>query len=326
VNVKATLLSRPGYPVGNDRAMDVIVVGGGIIGLTAASRLQERGARVQLWAADDPADIVSSVAAAVWYPTHTDPDPRVLAWGEATFAEFARQAVDGVPGVVMRRTRMLLRNPRPVLPWWTAAARDVVLADAPDPWTGQLLLTVPSVEMGPYLARLTGRVPVVRRRIGGFAEALAEAPVVVNATGLAARELCGDDAVFPVRGQVVLLANPGIDVSVRDEDDPEAGTYVHPRSRDVVCGGTYQPGNADVTPDPATRAAILRRCVALVPELAGAPVVGEKVGLRPARRGGPRVEAEDVPGGRIVHAYGHGGAGMTLSWGCADEVCALAGY
>jgi D-amino-acid oxidase len=63
-----------------------------------------------------------------------------------------------------------------------------------------------------------------------------------------------------------------------------------------------------------------------VPELAGARVLGERVGLRPARRGGPRVEAEDLPGGgRVVHAYGHGGAGMTLSWGCADEVTTLAG-
>jgi D-amino-acid oxidase len=64
--------------------------------------------------------------------------------------------------------------------------------------------------------------------------------------------------------------------------------------------------------------------VALVPELAGAPIVGEEVGLRPARNGGPRVEAEKWADGTVVHAYGHGGAGMTLCWGCADEVAALA--
>ena len=306
--------------------MDVIVVGGGIIGLTAASRLQERGARVEVWSADSPESIVSSIAAAVWYPTHTDPDARVLAWAGATFTEFARQAGDGAPGVVMRPTRMLLRHRDPVLPWWTSAARDVVLAGAPDPWTGQLLFTVPSVAMGPYLAWLAGRVRVVRRSITGFGEALAAAPVVVNATGLAAGRLCGDGRTFPVRGHVVLVANPGIDVSVRDEEDPAGGTYVHPRSSDVVCGGTYQPGAVDLLPDPATREAILRRCIALVPELAGAPVIGERVGLRPARHGGPRVEAEEVDGGRVVHDYGHGGAGMTLSWGCADEVSTLAGW
>jgi D-amino-acid oxidase len=92
----------------------------------------------------------------------------------------------------------------------------------------------------------------------------------------------------------------------------------------VVLGGTFQEGDWDLTPDRATRDAILARCVALVPELAGAPIVGEKVGLRPSRHGGPRVETERTRAGTIVHAYGHGGAGMTLSWGCADEVTALA--
>ncbi len=47
-----------------------------------------------------------------------------------------------------------------------------------------------------------------------------------------------------------------------------------------------------------------------------------RVGLRPFREGGVRLQIE--PGGRIVHNYGHGGAGVTLSWGCADEVADLA--
>jgi D-amino-acid oxidase len=309
---------------------DVLVVGGGIIGLTTAVRLRERGARVTVWAPDEPDRTVSAVAAAVWYPSHTDADPRVLGWAAATFDEFRRQAGGGVPGVLMRPTRMLLRGPVDGPPWWAAAAGDVAVLGAPAPYTRQLFLVVPLVEMGPYLAwlvdRLTGDgVRIVRRRITSLAEASAAAAVVVNATGLAAGGLCHDPAVFPVRGQVVLVANPGIDVSVRDEDDPAGVTYVHPRSRDVVLGGTYEPGSRDLVPQPRTREAILRRCVALVPELAGAPVLGERVGLRPARHGGPRVQVEAVDGGgRIVHAYGHGGAGMTLSWGCADEVATLA--
>ena len=66
--------------------------------------------------------------------------------------------------------------------------------------------------------------------------------------------------------------------------------------------------------------------MALVPELAAAPVLGERVGLRPARHGGPRVAVVpgDAPGRRLVHAYGHGGAGVTLVWGCAAEVTRLA--
>jgi D-amino-acid oxidase len=47
------------------------------------------------------------------------------------------------------------------------------------------------------------------------------------------------------------------------------------------------------------------------------------VGLRPARSE-VRLEATTLADGRpLVHNYGHGGSGFTLSWGCADEVARL---
>ena len=268
---------------------------------------------MRVWSPVDPLETVSAVAAAVWYPTHTGYDPRVLSWAAATYAEFTRQAADGVPGVLLRATRNLRAGPD--LPWWAPAAGEVTVAG------GEVRFTAPLAEMQTYLPWLASRVRLVRRRVTDLAEGFAEAPVVVNATGLAAGSLAGDPAVYPVRGQVVLVENPGLTTSVRADGEPP--TYVHPRTRDVVLGGTFDAGSTAGAPDPATRDAILARCRALVPELAGARVVGEKAGLRPARRGGPRVEPVDVPGGRIVHAYGHGGAGMTLSWGCADEVTRL---
>ncbi|MCX4471069.1 FAD-binding oxidoreductase [Micromonospora sp. NBC_01655] len=310
---------------------DVVVVGGGVIGLTAAVALQERGARVTVWTADDPADTVSAVAAAVWFPSHTEEDPRVLRWARETHAELGRQAVGGVPGVVARPTRMLLRHRYAGPPWWADATGDLVAEPAAEPYTTLLRFTAPMVEMTPYLAWLTERVEagggrVRRRRVQRLDEAFEAAPIVVNATGLAAGWLAADPAVHPVRGHLVLVANPGLTTSVRDEDAPAGITYVHPRRHDVVLGGTFQPGVWDTRPDPETAAAIRRRCVALVPELADAPVLGERIGLRPARHGGPRVEVQPAGavGGRLVHAYGHGGAGVTLSWGCAAEVARLA--
>jgi D-amino-acid oxidase len=289
---------------------DVIVVGGGIIGLTAAVRLGEAGADVEVWAADDPLDTVSAVAAAVWYPTHTDYSPRVLAWAATAYDEFTRQAEQGLPGVLLRATRNIGHVAG--RPWWAPAAGQVtVLLD-------EVRFTAPLVEMTTYLPWLRERVRFVRRRVTSLTEALASAPVVVNATGLAARELAADPAVHPARGQIVIVANPGIEVSLRS-----SGSYVHPRSTDVVLGGTFQEDDWSTAPDPATSDAILARCRRLVPELAGAPVLGERVGLRPARHGGPRLEAVTVAEGRIIHAYGHGGAGMTLSWGCADDVVRL---
>jgi D-amino-acid oxidase len=100
----------------------------------------------------------------------------------------------------------------------------------------------------------------------------------------------------------------------------EGPTYVVPRSRDIVIGGTDVVGEWSRTPSPEVAAAILRRALRLVPALAGADVIGHKVGLRPAR---PEVRLERV--GDVVHCYGHGGAGVTLSWGCADEVAGLLG-
>lgn len=291
------------------------MVGGGIIGLTAAVRLRGAGFTVEVWSPVDPSRTVSAVAAAVWYPAHTDDDPRVSAWGRATYDEFTRQAAQGVPGLLLRPTRNLEFAAGDDLPWW--APGDVQIRPAAAPYGREVRFTAPLAEMGSYLPWLAGQVTVRPRGVASLAEALAAAPVVVNATGLAAGGLCGDPAVYPARGQIVLLRNPGVEVSVRAEGDP--GTYVHPRAGDVVCGGTFDIGQWDLTPSPEVREAILDRARRLVPELAGAQVVGERVGLRPCRRGGPRVAVE----GRVVHAYGHGGAGMTLAWGTADEVTRL---
>jgi D-amino-acid oxidase len=154
--------------------------------------------------------------------------------------------------------------------------------------------------------------------------ALARAPIVVNCSGLGARELAGDDGMLAVRGQIVRVEQAGVAEWYLDQSDPEHLLYVVPREHDVVLGGTAQEGDENPAADPATAAAIRARCEAAVPALRGARVVGEAVGLRPARAA-VRLEAESRGGGTIVHCYGHGGAGVTLAWGCAEEVTALVG-
>jgi len=146
------------------------------------------------------------------------------------------------------------------------------------------------------------------------------ADVVVNATGLGARELAGDRELAGVRGQVVRVADPGLAGWTLDEDHPGGMVYVVPRGTDVVCGGTAVDGDETTAPDPAEAERILARCRDLVPDLADAPVLGHAAGVRPARTAVRLERAGDV-----VHCYGHGGAGVTLSWGCADEVVRLVG-
>jgi D-amino-acid oxidase len=155
-------------------------------------------------------------------------------------------------------------------------------------------------------------------------ERVADVPgdVVVVAAGLGSGPLLDDDTGIPVQGQVVRVADPGLPGWLLDEDNPAGLTYVVPRGSDVVCGGTAVAGASGTDPDPVVEAAVLERVQALVPALRGAPVLSRAVGLRPGR---PTVRLERlvVDGRPVITCYGHGGAGVTLSWGCAADVVSL---
>ena len=148
--------------------------------------------------------------------------------------------------------------------------------------------------------------------------------VVINCSGVWASQLVDDKEVYPIRGQVVVAERldslPGTIVVY---DDGETPTYVVPRSNDCILGGTAQVGNWEPNPDPETASEIRTRCEMLNPLVASMETVKHKVGLRPGRNK-VRLEREVSPTGvMVIHNYGHGGSGFTLSWGCADEVVSL---
>jgi D-amino-acid oxidase len=312
---------------------DTVVVGGGVVGLSAAVRLQETGRSVCVLTAEPPERPTSHLAAAVWYPTGFGEQDNVLGWARRAFEVFS--ALPEVPGsgVVMRDSLMLLRSPGQT-PWWAEAVGGVERVSPEEvspPYTGGYRFVVPLVEMPVHLPWLLERFVssggvLQEHAVRSFREAAAYGDVVVNCTGLKARELCEAETGYPVRGEVVRVSNPSLTVSVRDEENPKGRTYVHPRARDCVLGGTSEPGEWDTTPHPASAAAIVERCTEVVPELARAEILEHHVGLRPARSGGVRLELDaygvdsTVP---LVHNYGHSGAGVTLSWGCAEEVADL---
>lgn len=100
--------------------------------------------------------------------------------------------------------------------------------------------------------------------------------------------------------------------------------YAIPRTIDCVLGGTNQLSD-DCTVDPAATARIVAECSRVL-EIEKPDVLAERVGLRPFRRSGVRVERTRLRDGRsLIHNYGHGGSGFTFSWGCAQEAIRLAG-
>jgi D-amino-acid oxidase len=299
---------------------EVLVVGAGVTGLTCAIRLREAGIAADVVAREPPERTTSAVAAALWYPYRAFPRERVAAWSARGFEVLSELA--GVPGAGVRMRWGTELAPRTAEdPWWREAVPTFERTAA------GYRFAAPVADMSVHLRWLVGRLEGLGgslriAALGGLDEALARAPVVVNCAGLGARELDGDRLLVPVRGQVVYVEQAGIEEWLLDQADPRRLVYVVPRERDVVLGGTAEDGAEDARPDRAVAAAIRERCVAALPALAGARVLGTTVGLRPARPE-VRLEAEPRGAGTVVHCYGHGGAGVTLAWGCAEEVVGL---
>ena len=139
----------------------------------------------------------------------------------------------------------------------------------------------------------------------------------------AARHVVPDPDVHPIRGQVVVIANPGIEEFYIDHSTPAPDViYLFPHRDTVVLGGTMVDGDWDTEPRPEVAERILADCAVAEPRVREAPVLAHRVGLRPGR---PEVRLEAVPldDGRVLwHNYGHGGAGVSMAWGCAAEIAA----
>ena len=146
--------------------------------------------------------------------------------------------------------------------------------------------------------------------------------LVIDCAGIGARELVRDLDLQPHRGQVAIVPKiEGLSAAIVCDDAPLM--YAIPRTNDCIFGGTNELSD-NLTADPATTARIVTECSRVL-NIDKPRVLAERVGLRPYRTSGVRLEGDRLGDGRIaIHNYGHGGAGFTLSWGCAREVLDLA--
>ena len=302
--------------------MEITVVGAGVIGLTTALTLEEQGHTVRIVAAATGAQTTSAVAGAVWFPYRAGPPAKVALWSALTRAWLRRHADDPETGIDLLTGYEITEESgydHPP-PWWAA---HIEVSRAPAPVTDDPVawkFSAPRVDPARFLPWLASRVRATIDHRAVFDLAAEPGDLVINCTGLGALELAADDLIYPLLGQIVITEPGSVErsISVTDHRDVDAVFYMIPRRDELVLGGCSIPWPPGALPeiDPAITVRILDQARSL--GFAVGKVRTERVGLRPYRLE-VRLERE----GRIIHNYGHGGAGFTMARGCAEEVARL---
>lgn len=321
------------------KAPFILVVGAGVNGLTSAIVLLEAGYRVEIIAEAFSPETTSDVAAAVWYPYLAEPQDKVKDWCRTSYITFQKLSRDAPEsGVFMSDTVEFFKAAKPpVHDWlgeWLGEYRWLKSKEIPVGYQSGLSLQVPMIDSSVYMPYLMRRFEALggkchRISLTSLTQAM-DVPkdkpeLLLHCAGLGARQLLGDEGMYPVRGQVLRVKCPDIKETWIDDTDEHFPRYILPRCEDVILGGSAESGSEALAINEALTTEIWSFCKRWQPELSKSELLEVKVGLRPARRGGIRLELElpkmekewNIP---VLHNYGHGGSGYTLSWGCAFEV------
>lgn len=309
----------------------VIVIGCGVVGLSCGIRFLENGFAVKILARDLPPHTTSNAAAAIWYPYKVYPQSRVIHWGSIAFNKYSQLAKIPESGVSTIPLIELFVRSAPE-PWWKDAVKNFRHAstdELPPGYQDGYLIEAPLIDTSIYMNYLLSQFRqlggiIVQQTISSLSELSKEKCLVVNCAGLGAREIANDLSVYPIRGQIMRVRAADFKYGLIDENSELSLAYIVPRGKDCILGGTAEENNWNLLVEQSTAEDILDKCCRLVPILEEAEVLEHIVGLRPARPE-VRLELENLSSGlRVIHNYGHGGAGFTLSWGCAEEVLNLA--
>jgi D-amino-acid oxidase len=320
----------------------IAVVGAGVSGLTSAVVLAERGHDLSIFADEINQSTTSGAAAAIWFPYDAEPADKVIPWALETYKVLVDLSRDTLSGVSMIELRHFSRTGEIQIPNWahSLGARRLhpSLADlwpipngaegAGDSFKSGFVMTVPLMDTTIYLDYLRERLTKTGAAIhaGVRFKALEDVDprfdLVINCTGFGAKTLVHDVDLEPHRGQVAIV--PKIDnLSCAVVCDDAPLMYAIPRTHDCVLGGTNELSQ-DLAVDAASTTRIVAECSRVL-QIDNLRVLAERVGIRPFRKSGVCVERDCLRDGRtVIHNYGHGGAGFTLSWGCAREVVSFA--
>ncbi|MBI1326954.1 MAG: FAD-dependent oxidoreductase [Alphaproteobacteria bacterium] len=309
---------------------EIIIIGAGITGLTTALTLQRAGYQTKIITKDYGINSASGVSAALWKPYEANPPERVLKWARHAYGVFQQEVMRPESGVLPIVAHNVLRKSFEK-PFWHDVVEDGTLlkqeGSENDNVLGLYRFKTFVSDMSYYLPYLQKQYiddggTIELQQIKHIDECFAQGLVVINCTGMGSKLLADDKSMYPIRG-VVLIASKTMNENWSDTQDPAYMAYVIPRRDVMIMGGTHD--DHDTRPEATQEEidGIIKRCHALCPQTKNAEILGVKVGFRPMR---PeiRLEAETLGGDKyIIHNYGHGGSGPTLSWGCAQEVLEL---
>ncbi|CDK25218.1 unnamed protein product [Kuraishia capsulata CBS 1993] len=323
----------------------VIVLGAGVVGLSTALELVQRGHEVDIVARHLPGDIdieyTSPFAGANWSSfAETDEEQEWDKLGYEKLLEIAKTE----PGASVWAKRSLNYNREPA-PRLASVVKDLRILPENELIPGThcgFEYTSIVISVGTYLAYLSQKLMaagvVIRRAHVAHIKDVASyytkgtPEVIVNCSGLLARKLGGveDKAVYPIKGQILLIRNNCstlLSVSGTEGPDEEA-FYIFPRKEGGgIIGGSYVPNDwsADISEGfiERTKQKVAKYCPELLEE-GPLDIYKAVVGLRPGREGGVRIEKETIPGvGNVVHNYGCGGCGYQNSHGMAIKTAKL---
>ena len=304
-----------------------LVVGAGVNGLSTAIRLLEDNWNVVIWSANFSPNTTSDVAAALWYPFLSAPVEKTDLWGAKTYEILKDLSARPETGIKMVQTFEYFREPQENPSWVDTVENFVKITDdLPGDYVECFSFITSIIEMPVYLRwiydeyeKLGGKMQ--QKEITNFSEISDEFDLIVNCTGLDSGKLLDDKEVYPIRGQVLRVKSDIKEMHL-DQQIPTLA-YIVPRSNDMILGGVAQKDNWDISSKSEDSEFILKKCSEILPDLADIEIIEELVGLRPGRTA-VRLDKELISGRSLIHNYGHGGSGVTLSWGCADSVVELA--
>jgi D-amino-acid oxidase len=315
----------------------IAIIGAGVSGLTCGVLFAERGHHVEILAEEIGARTTSAAAAAIWYPYDAEPADKVIAWALESYDVFRELTRDPHSAVSLIELHNYSRTGEIEIPFWARSlgARPLVISSEVEKslttnravFTSGFVIPVPLIDTTIYLDYLARRFQNIGGKIHSnthfdhLEDVGAQFDLIVNCAGIGAKTLVPDPELEPHRGQVVIV--PKLDLSHAVVCDDAPLMYAIPRENDCVFGGTNELSD-NRAPDPEATSRIVAECRRVL-RINETQVIAERVGLRPFRKSGVRLERVRIRDGRtVIHNYGHGGAGFTLSWGCARKGLNLA--